>query len=82
MFEWNAYLLAIFLFGCLFFAGAVAALVWAVKNGQFKNIDGGAMVIFDEEEPEGVQQDFFPGEASKQRAALAKNIKPSTKSHT
>ncbi|WOO43650.1 cbb3-type cytochrome oxidase assembly protein [Rubellicoccus peritrichatus] len=78
MFEWNAYLLAIFLFGCLFFAGAVGALVWAVKNGQFKNIDGGATVIFDEEEPEGVQQDFFPGEAAKQRAAFAASEKEST----
>jgi len=70
MFEWNAYLIIIAVVGVLFFCSAIAALVWAVKSGQFKNLDKGATVIFDEEEPEGVQQDFFPGEAEEQRRKL------------
>lgn len=76
MFEWNAYLIAIAIVGALFFASAVAALVWAVRSGQFRNLDAGANVIFDEEEPEGVHQDFFPGEAEKQRRKLNTETNP------
>lgn len=75
MFEWNAYLIAIALIGAVFFVTAIAALVWAVKNGQFSNLEQGSRSIFDSEEPEGVQQDFFPGEADEQRAKLAQNTK-------
>lgn len=75
MFEWNAYLIIIASVAGLFFASAIAALVWAVKNGQFSNLQQGATIIFDEEEPEGVQQDFFPGEADEQRAKLAEETK-------
>ena len=75
MFEWNAYLITIALAGALFFTTAVAALVWAVKSGQFQNLDQGSRSIFDSEEPEGIQQDFFPGEARKQRTKLAQSYK-------
>ncbi len=77
MFEWNAYLIIIAAVAGLFFATAVAALVWAVKNGQFSNLEQGARSIFDAEEPEGIQQDFFPGEADEQRAKLEKERRPS-----
>lgn len=42
---------------------AVGGLVWAVRRGQLGDLQNGARVIFDEEEPEGVMTDSFPGEA-------------------
>ncbi len=47
--------------GGVFFGLAAWALYWAVKNGQFENLDKGSRVIFDEEEPEGEHTDYFPG---------------------
>lgn len=41
-------------------ASAVYALYWAVKTGQFREIEKGATEIFDEEEPIGVTTDSFP----------------------
>lgn len=38
-------------------------LAWAIQNGEFKNLRAGARSIFDEEEPEGMVTDYFPGEA-------------------
>ena len=71
MFEWNLYLIIIAAIAGLFFASAVAALVWAVKHGQFHGFEQGARTVFDEEEPEGVHQDYFPGEAERQSKKLA-----------
>lgn len=65
MFEWNIYLITIAGFGALFFAVAVGALWWSAKNGQLRNFDKGSRVIFDDEEPEGVQTDYFPGQTRK-----------------
>ena len=58
--SWNAYLVIIFLMGLAFFASAIYGLMWASKKGQLKNFDKGSRVIFDEDEPEGVEQDNFP----------------------
>jgi nitrogen fixation-related uncharacterized protein len=58
--SWDILFLLLILFGSLFFIVAVFALYWAAKNGQFEQFDKGAKVIFDDEEPEGVQQDSFP----------------------
>ncbi|MFT3828933.1 MAG: cbb3-type cytochrome oxidase assembly protein CcoS [Opitutaceae bacterium] len=41
-------------------ASAVFALNWAIKTGQFRNIEKGATEIFDEEEPMGRPTDSFP----------------------
>lgn len=68
---WQGYLIFIAALGGVFFLSAVLALRWAVRNDQFKKIDKGATVIFDEEEPEGVHTDFFPGETEKGRRKLA-----------
>ena len=57
---WSNLLLVLIFFGICLFAAAVYALYWAAKNGQFRNFEKGARVIFDEEEPEGEQLDFFP----------------------
>ncbi len=57
---WSNLLLVLIFFGICLFSAAVYALYWAAKNGQFKNFEKGARVIFDEEEPEGEQLDFFP----------------------
>ncbi len=58
--SWDIVVLVLILFGLLFFAVAVFALYWAAKTGQFGQFDKGSKSIFDEEEPEGVQTDFFP----------------------
>jgi cbb3-type cytochrome oxidase maturation protein len=36
---------------------ALAAFVWAVRNGQLDHSDAGALVIFDQEEPVGMPTD-------------------------
>jgi cbb3-type cytochrome oxidase maturation protein len=36
---------------------ALAAFVWAVRNGQLDQGNAGALVIFDEEEPVGMPTD-------------------------
>ncbi len=45
-----------FLFGGV----AVAALVWAIRGGQFDNMQRGATSIFDPDEPIGRRTDAFP----------------------
>lgn len=36
---------------------AIGAFIWAVRNEQFSDLDSGAYVIFDEEEPLGQMTD-------------------------
>lgn len=68
-FSWAIMTVAIM--GGLFFLSAVAALVWASRTGQLQNFERGSRSIFDEdEEPEGEQTDFFPGEAEKRKDEL------------
>ena len=43
---------------------AVLAFAWAARNGQFRNLEKGAEVIFDEDEPVGVTTDQFPSRKS------------------
>lgn len=43
-------------------AAALLALRWAVRHGEFENLQKTAMSIFDEEEPVGRMTDRFPGE--------------------
>jgi len=70
--SWSGYLIFIAALGAMFFCSAVMVLVWALKHNQFRNLNQGARVIFDEEEPEGIHSDYFPGEAAKARKKLAK----------
>ena len=42
---------------------AVWGLVWAIRTGQFHGLREGAESIFDDDEPVGMQTDFFPGAA-------------------
>ena len=63
MADGSGYLGALFIVGGLFFLSAVAALYWASKNGQLRDFDKGARVIFDDEEPEGRITDRFPGKS-------------------
>lgn len=62
--------------GFLFFVTAVYALWWSAKTGQFKKLEEGAKVIFDKDEPVGVQTDFFPAskKKTKQKKQLSKNV--------
>jgi cbb3-type cytochrome oxidase maturation protein len=39
---------------------ALLALRWALRHGEFKNVDQAALSIFDEEEPVGELSDRFP----------------------
>lgn len=59
---WSLYISIIGVFSMLFLLSAVYALHWASKNGQLSEFQKGASVIFDEEEPEGVPTDYFPGQ--------------------
>lgn len=53
----------------LFIAGAIAAasvfailaFYWAAKHGHLQNVESGAKIIFDDEEPIGQATDAFPG---------------------
>ena len=42
-------------------AAALLALRWAVRHGEFKNLEQTALSIFDDEEPVGRMTDRFPG---------------------
>ena len=44
----------------VFGATTVWALAWAIRSGQFSQIQKGARSIFDEEEPIGQMTDAFP----------------------
>lgn len=65
MLEFGHYIVFGLIFSGLIMASAIAAMVWGVKRGQFKNLEKGAVSIFDEEEPLGVQTDYFPGHREK-----------------
>jgi hypothetical protein len=53
----------------LFIAGTIAtasvfallAFYWAAKHGHLRDVENGAKVIFDDEEPIGKPTDAFPG---------------------
>ena len=53
------------LLGSVFVFGGVAvlALSWAVRNGQFENLERGSRSIFDPGEPIGEMTDRFPDAA-------------------
>ena len=70
--NWNAYLIVIGGAGFFFFVSVVYALYWAAKNGHLRNFDEGSRVIFNEEEPEGLPQDFFPGKKGERDRAKAR----------
>ncbi|MGF1452242.1 MAG: cbb3-type cytochrome oxidase assembly protein [Opitutales bacterium] len=59
--KWYLSMAALGFVGLIIVIGFAWAFRWAVRNGQFKNLDEGSRVIFDEEEPEGKQLDHFPG---------------------
>jgi len=61
--NWLPYTL-LFLLAAGITASAVYAFFWASKNGQLRDFDAQARSIFDDQEPEGVQTDFFPGRGS------------------
>lgn len=52
MSDWFFYLIA-FPIAALFVASAIYGLQWASKNGQLRDLEEGAKVIFDDEEPVG-----------------------------
>ncbi|BET69613.1 hypothetical protein ASA1KI_45310 [Opitutales bacterium ASA1] len=68
--EWFIYGL-LFLIALLISASAVYAFFWASRNGEFSDFEAQSKVIFDDEEPEGRQTDFFPGKAPKRNASAA-----------
>jgi nitrogen fixation-related uncharacterized protein len=74
--QWTIPIIIIAFLGVLFFASAVYALHWASKTGQFRDFEKGARTVFDEEEPEGVHTDFFPGQEKRSRQALKHEEKP------
>lgn len=62
----SSYIVLIGIFAALFFVIAAFALHWAVKRGHMRDLDRQATSVFDsEEEPEGVQTDYFPSKKKK-----------------
>jgi nitrogen fixation-related uncharacterized protein len=59
--EWNNCLTILTLLGLVFFALTIVMLNWSFKKGHFRNFEEQAKSIFTEDEPLGVQTDFFPG---------------------
>jgi len=52
--------------GLIFLSGsALIAFYWAAKTGQFRNVNSGANVIFDSDEPVGKPTDRFPDKTIK-----------------
>lgn len=46
--------------GLVFFGGTtVLAFYWAARTGQFRNLEAGSRVIFDDDEPVGTATDAF-----------------------
>jgi cbb3-type cytochrome oxidase maturation protein len=46
--------------GLVFFGGTtVLAFYWAARTGQFRNLEAGSHVIFDDDEPVGTATDAF-----------------------
>ncbi len=43
-------------------AGVLAFFHWAARDGQFRNVERGALTIFHGKELPGVRTDCFPGE--------------------
>lgn len=62
--EWVFYGLA-FLLSVLITGSAVYALYWSSKKGQLRDLEQGALTIFDEKEPVGQATDSFPGKPRK-----------------
>jgi nitrogen fixation-related uncharacterized protein len=48
----------------VFGASAVWALVWAIRNGEMRDLSAGALSIFDSDEPAGRPTDAFPERGS------------------
>jgi len=71
----TAYLGVLIGLGAIFFLIVILALYWSVKSGQWKNLNAASRCIFNEEEPEGVQTDFFPGQREKARKILNEKTK-------
>ncbi len=44
-------------------AAALLALRWAVRTGQLRDFQKGALLVFDDEEPVGQVTDHFPGKS-------------------
>ena len=50
----------ILVFVALAASSAAAALCWAIKNGQFHDLSGGATTLFDDEATDPEPPDAFP----------------------
>jgi len=65
---WGPSVAFVFLLGVIFFGTAVYALVWSRREKQFDDFEKGSRSIFDEDEPEGVVTDTYPGAKDKTTA--------------
>ena len=57
---WVGYLFILFFIAGAFFVIAIFALTWAAKRSHLQHFEEQSKSIFDEEEPEGMEQDAFP----------------------
>lgn len=56
-----AFYLALWGLAAVLGATAIAALVWAIRRGEFDSLRDAALSIFDDDEPPGAVTDRFPG---------------------
>lgn len=56
-----AFYLALWGLAAVLGATAIAALVWAIRRGEFDRLREASVSIFDDEEPVGEVTDRFPG---------------------
>jgi cbb3-type cytochrome oxidase maturation protein len=64
--------LAIWIIVLMFGLSAVVGLVWSIRSGQMRDLERGALVIFDSDEPVGQMTDHFPSSGS----GLARDTSP------
>lgn len=58
----TAFYVALWGLAALLGATAIAALVWAIRRGEFDRLREASLSIFDDEEPVGEVTDRFPGQ--------------------
>ncbi len=61
-------LVYVVIFGTVALLGVTVLILfgWAIKSGQLRDFQRGASTIFDPDEPQGEQTDWFPDRVSQQ----------------
>ena len=60
------FLVYVVIFGTVVLLGLTVVILfgWAIKSGQLRDFERGATTIFDPDEPQGEETDWFPDQSS------------------